>query len=102
MTDVTAELLPDHPIAKLVATTTNTEWGIHNGEVVAYRCVECGVADEDVRELVHERGCTLAGETAPHGYEGRRETAAFPEHDADDTAEAGADPDRWLATDGGQ
>lgn len=89
MTDVTAELLPDHPILKLVSTTTNRTWGIVNGEVLGYRCVECGVADEDVRELIHENGCTLRGETAPHDYADRRDTEAFPTHSR-------------VATDGGE
>lgn len=80
MTDITLELLPDHPILALVSTQTNRAAGIYNGEVLAYRCVECGVADEDVRELVHEFGCSLAGETAPNDYSDRRGLDAFPEH----------------------
>lgn len=79
MTDVTAELLPDHPILVLKATQTNRDAGIYNGETLGYRCVECGCMDEDVREIVHEGGCSLAGQTAPHDYAGRRDLEAFPD-----------------------
>lgn len=79
MSKVTAELLPEHPILKLTATQTIPQAGIYNGEVIAYRCIECGAADEDVFEIVHDGDCTLFGETAPHGYDNRRELEAFPD-----------------------
>jgi hypothetical protein len=69
--DVAHELLPDHPIVALKATTTDRTMGIHNGEVMAYRCIECGAADEDVFELVHDEDCKLAGASEPHGYDTR-------------------------------
>lgn len=69
--NVTPELLPEHPIDRLVASTTDHEAGIHRGEVVAYRCRECGVADEDCMELIHEDGCQLRGRTEPTAYANR-------------------------------
>jgi len=76
---VTAELLPEHPILMLRAAETDTTMGIHHGEVLAHRCIECGAADEDVREIIHEGDCDLEGKTAPTAYSNRREADAFPD-----------------------
>ena len=68
---VTRELLPDHPIEALKAAETSPERGIHNGEVIAFHCIECGACDEDVREIIHEADCSLAGATKPTAYADR-------------------------------
>lgn len=77
--DVTTELLPEHPIRMLRATETDSPAGIHNGEILAYRCEECGAADEDVMEIIHDEDCLLAGQTAPTSYaDRRRDVASVP------------------------
>jgi hypothetical protein len=76
--NVTAELLPEHPILALVAAETDRTLGIHNGETIAFRCVECGAADEDCMEIIHEDGCGLATHTAPTAY-ADRPTGPLPE-----------------------
>jgi len=70
--DVDHELLPEHPIEMLIATKTHPEKGIHNGEPLGFRCLDCGNMDEDVREIIHEEDCELAGETQPTAYADRR------------------------------
>lgn len=56
----TPELSADHPITMIRAAQTDDTDGVHNGEVLAFRC-ECGNADEDVLEVVHDEACPLAG-----------------------------------------
>lgn len=89
MTDVTPELLPEHPILELRATETRNDLGIMAGEVLAYRCRECGASDEDVVEIIHEGDCRLSGRTAPTAYADRV------------TSFDGAAERRDVATDGG-
>ena len=81
MTDITRELLPDHPIAALKATQTDHTVGIHNGEVLGFLCLECKNMDEDVSEIIHEEDCQLAGETAPTAYADRLD-GPLPPHEA--------------------
>lgn len=71
--NVERELLPEHPIEALVATETDRTKGIHNGETLAFLCLECGNVDESVAEIVHAEDCQLAGETAPTAYADRLE-----------------------------
>lgn len=89
MTDVTGELLPDHPILELKSGETNKRKGVVKGEVLGYRCVQCGVCDEDIFEMVHENGCSLQHETSPTDYEDR------PDGPIEETGGAA------VATDGG-
>lgn len=56
----TPEFDPAHPITVLRAGETDDPQGIHNGEVIAFVC-ECGNADEDLFEIVHDEACPLAG-----------------------------------------
>lgn len=62
--------LPDKPMEALVATDTNGDAGIHEGEVVGYRC-ECGACDETLMQVIHESGCSLAGRFGPAPGHGR-------------------------------
>ena len=71
MGDVDAELLPDHPIDMLRASETDQAAGYVRGECLSYRCRECGAADEDVAEIIHEEDCSLAGATYPTAYNQR-------------------------------
>lgn len=71
MVDVTPELLPDYPILLLKSAVTNKRFGIVEGQVLGYYCIPCGVADENVHELIHEEDCDLAGETKPTAYADR-------------------------------
>jgi hypothetical protein len=90
MTDITRELLPEHPIAALRATETDHAAGIHNGEILAFRCLECGAADEDVAEIIHEGDCQLVGQTKPTAYADRLSGPLSPREAATD---GGYDPD---------
>lgn len=54
-----------HPITVIIAAETEGA-GAHNGEVIAFRC-ECGNADEDVFEIVHDERCDLADCNNPVG-----------------------------------
>jgi hypothetical protein len=65
VTEVTAELLPKHPIMMLRAVETDNDLGIMEGEVLSFRCVECDASATDCFEILHENGCQLAGQTAP-------------------------------------
>jgi len=56
----TPELQADHPVTMVKAGETDCSEGIHNGEVIAFRC-QCGNADEDLFELVHDESCELSG-----------------------------------------
>jgi|GEM_PF-6432355 len=69
--EVSAELLPDHPIAVITADTTHPEWGVHKGEPIGFLCVECKNMDEDVAEIIHEEDCSLAGKSKPTAYANR-------------------------------
>jgi hypothetical protein len=70
--DVTRELLPEHSIEAMIATENDATKGIHNGETLAYRCLECGVADENAFEMIYEEDCRLQGQTAPTAYDDRQ------------------------------
>ena len=94
MTDVDPELLPEHPVLELRAVATDNALGVMAGETLAYRCRECGAADEDCFEIIHEDDCRLAGETAPTAYADR--PTSF---DARQRAKQHGDVD--LAADGG-
>lgn len=62
--------LPDLEIVALVALESDDRAGIYEGEVVAYRCLLCGAADETLRQVYHEE--TDAGEECPYtGLHGR-------------------------------
>jgi hypothetical protein len=90
VTEVTAELLPKHPIMMLRAVETNNDLGIMAGEVLSFRCVECDESATDCFEIPHENGCQLEGQTAPTT-------------DADRPPSVDAHPPRiGLVTDGGR
>lgn len=55
------ELTTDHPITVFYAGFSDRDGDLKNGHVVAFRCDECGNADEDLFELVHDENCSLAG-----------------------------------------
>lgn len=57
----TPELQPDHPITIVRNGTHNRHEGVHQGEPIAFRCVECGNSDETLSEIVHDESCRLAG-----------------------------------------
>lgn len=59
-TGPTPELDPAHPLTIITAAETEGYGGLHEGEVLAFRC-ECGNADEDAFEIVHDEACELAG-----------------------------------------
>lgn len=100
---VTTELLPEHPVQMLRAAETDHSVGLHHGEVIAFRCVECSAVDETLAEIVHDEDCRLAGQTRPTAYADRIESFEIPTPaDDDGPATDDADPDRWLATDGGE
>jgi DNA-directed RNA polymerase subunit RPC12/RpoP len=58
--DRSVELLPQHPIAMVMAADYNAQEGVGENVPVAYRCEECGNADESVFEIVHDETCSLA------------------------------------------
>ena len=70
----TPELQDDHPVTVVKYAETEGRGGLCQDEVVAFIC-NCGNADEDLFELVHDEGCDLAGkhgrDAEPHSREGR-------------------------------
>jgi len=62
----TPEFDPAHPISVIEAGESDVPAGIHVGMVVGFRC-ECGNADEDVFEIVHDERCPLADCADPVG-----------------------------------
>lgn len=55
----TPEFSEEHPITVIEAGESDVPAGIHVGMVVGFRC-QCGNADEDVFEIVHDSRCPLA------------------------------------------
>lgn len=55
----TPELDPDHEIEMVAAGESHQDIGIHNGEVLGFRC-RCGNLDEDLFEVVHDSRCELS------------------------------------------
>lgn len=83
MTDVTPELLADHPILELRANETRNDLGLMAGEVIAYKCLECRNVDETLSEIVHEEDCRLAGQTKPTAYADRPTSFEADAHSCD-------------------
>lgn len=59
MTEVVFEAVEAVPIERMVVGDSETH---HAGEVVGYRCQECGQADETLDQIWHQEDCPLAGE----------------------------------------
>ena len=57
------ELQPDHPVMVVKYGETEGRGGLCQDEVLAFIC-NCGNADEDFFEIVHDENCELAGEHA--------------------------------------
>lgn len=55
------ELSPDHEIVMVRSAETDTSVGVSRGDVILFICAECGNADEDLFEVVHDESCSLAG-----------------------------------------
>lgn len=55
------ELDRDHRIDIITAGWTDPAEDVHNGEAIAFRCGECGNADESLFEIRHDEDCSLAG-----------------------------------------
>lgn len=62
--------LDDSPLTKLTALSSDPAAGIEAGEVLAYRCRDCGNNDETPMQVVHDAECPHFG---THGC------ASFPE-----------------------
>lgn len=62
----TPELQEENPIWIIISAETDRGDGVYNGEPVAFRC-QCGNADDDLFELVHDDGCALADENCELG-----------------------------------
>jgi len=56
------EFRPDTNIAIVRPAETDPSVGLHNGEALLFMCLECGNADEDLFELVHDIACPMADE----------------------------------------
>jgi len=56
----TPEFDDSHEITVVTSASTDDPHGIHNGEVLAFRC-GCGNLDEHLFEVVHDERCHLAG-----------------------------------------
>jgi len=54
------ELSPDHEIVMVRSAETDTSVGVSRGDVILFICAECGNADEDLFEIVHDETCSLA------------------------------------------
>lgn len=57
----TGELDPQHPIAIIRNGDHDQNTGVHRGEPIGFRCIECGNSDETLSEIVHDESCELAG-----------------------------------------
>lgn len=55
------ELSPDHEIVMVRSAETDNSVGVSRGDVILFICAECGNADEDLFEIVHDENCSLAG-----------------------------------------
>lgn len=55
----TPELNPEHEINIVYTSASHQDIGIHNDQVIAFRC-HCGNLDEDIFEIVHDSRCELA------------------------------------------
>jgi len=71
----TPELDPEHEIELVIAGESRPAIGVHNGEVVAFRC-RCGNLDEDLFEVVHDVRCELADDV--EGMTDREEVRVDP------------------------
>jgi hypothetical protein len=67
------ELDPTHPITVVEFADTEGRNGLLAGEVLAFHCGECGNADEDLFEIVHDEVCGLAGQHDEHGADELRD-----------------------------
>jgi len=56
----TPEFESGHTITVIEFAETEGRGGLHEGEVLGFTC-ECGNADEDLFEVVHDEACELAG-----------------------------------------
>jgi len=56
----TPELSPDHEIVMVRSAETDNSVGVSRGDVILFICAECGNADEDLFEIVHDEACSLA------------------------------------------
>ena len=54
------ELSPDHEIVMVRSAETDNSVGVSRGDVILFICAECGNADEDLFEIVHDEACSLA------------------------------------------
>lgn len=81
----TRETLPETPIDRLVAERTCEERGVARGEVLGYRCRECGQGDETLGQIIHDDGCPLEDYSdydVPDGW-GDSSIVLRPEHGVD-------------------
>jgi len=58
--DRSPELSPDHEIVMVRSAETDTSVGVSRGDVILFICAECGNADEDLFEIIHDEACSLA------------------------------------------
>jgi len=56
------ELDPEHTVTMFEGTFEGTDGTTKNQGVVAFRCDECGNADESLFEIIHDEQCSLAGD----------------------------------------
>lgn len=54
------ELSPNHEFVMVRSAETDNSVGVSRGNVVLFICDECGNADEDLFEIVHDEQCSLA------------------------------------------
>jgi len=62
----TPEFDPENPIWVVRAAEADVQDGVYKDDVVAFRC-QCGNADEDLLEIVHDESCALADEDCDLG-----------------------------------
>lgn len=82
------EELPNTQIEQLRVTESD-KTNHHPGEVVGYRCPECGQADESKSQIWHGESCSLAGEHGRQHYDDKEMVpvcgGATPELDPEHT-----------------
>lgn len=66
---VTDNPLPSLPVDALVAREVPESAGLYEGEIVGYRCEECGAGDETLMQIIHADDCPLAGEHGRMHYD---------------------------------
>jgi len=55
------ELDPDNKFIMVRCADTHTSTGVSRGDALLFICQECGNADEDIFEIIHDEACSLAG-----------------------------------------